>query len=44
MKKEEEVKQSDRDFLSFWSQITDCPDDRREEEEELTRVPTGYEN
>lgn len=40
--KKKEVKQSDRDFFSLRSQITGCPDDRREEE--LTILPTGYEN
>jgi hypothetical protein len=42
-KKKKEVKQFDRDFFSLRSQITGCPDDRREEEES-TILPTGYEN
>jgi hypothetical protein len=31
-------------FFSLRSQITGCPDDRREEEEESAILPTGYEN
>jgi hypothetical protein len=41
-KKKEEVKQSDRDFFTLRSQITGCPDDRKEEESAI--LPTGYEN
>ncbi len=37
------IKQSDRDFFSLRSQITGCPDDRKEEESTIL-PPTGYEN
>jgi len=42
-KRKKRIKQSDRDFFSLRSQITGCPDDRKEEESTIL-PPTGYEN